>query len=452
MRVKQGNSAWYAADTVLKKFQQLAREGIYIRRDGQVKGPFTAIKAVEILEEEPDLDRTQAKVGIHADWIPAIPLLQKLRSVKQGTDRPLPTDGAVRTTESTTGSTEAPPAPITKTPSRPPEKAGPAGGAGEPAIELVMVAEPVQSQPTRPAPVSVSVVHRPRAAAPIPSPHHRVTVNQQQTSQRDPIMVWAGVLGVLAVLLVVGLAISVIVHNWPDAVAVGDVGAATESRSGGGDLPPVNAAPPVVSQGMLFRPSFETTIGQADGGTLFAARVGRSNRMVLLGAAHLLGPATGLPRQLRGSEVLMNWTGLTVVDCVTGKVQKVSGDPLRLRTAEYPTTSAHGDALAFYPNHRIGLEPLAVAGAVPKPGDPVWLLAPARGTEALVHAGRWLGTEDDWHLYRLDNQGLDMVGTSGGALVNSDHQVIGIHVAAGQSDQGVISIASPILPLIPEIQ
>ena len=148
----------------------------------------------------------------------------------------------------------------------------------------------------------------------------------------------------------------------------------------------------------------------------------------------------------------MNWTGLTVVDCVTGRVQKVSGDPLRLRTAEYPTTSAHGDALAFYPNRRIGLEPLAVARAVPKPGDPVWLLAPARGTEALVHAGRWLGTEDDWYLYRLANQGLDMVGTSGGAVVNSDHQVIGIHVAAGQSDQGVISIASPIMPLIPEIQ
>ena len=256
MRVKQGNSAWYPADEVLQKFRRLASEGIYVRHDGKVKGPFTAIKAVEILEEESDLDRTQAKVGIHADWIPAIPLLQKLRSVKEGTDRPLPTDGAVRTTQSTTDSTEATPAGIAKTPSRPPEQAGPARGAVEPAIELVMVAEPVQSQPTRPAPVSAPVVHRPsvhqpRAAAPMQSPHHRVTVNDQQTSQRDPIMVWAGVLGVLAVLLVVGLAISVIVHNWPDAVAVGDADAAMESRSAVGDLPPVNAAPPV----SLCRPS-----------------------------------------------------------------------------------------------------------------------------------------------------------------------------------------------------
>ena len=45
-----------------------------------------------------------------------------------------------------------------------------------------------------------------------------------------------------------------------------------------------------------------------------------------------------------------------------------------------------------------------------------------------------------------------MVGTSGGALVNADHQVIGIHVAAGESDQGVISIASPIRPLIGALQ
>ena len=40
MYVKQGNSDWYPAKFVLKKFERLAKEGIYIRREGAVDGPF----------------------------------------------------------------------------------------------------------------------------------------------------------------------------------------------------------------------------------------------------------------------------------------------------------------------------------------------------------------------------------------------------------------------------
>jgi hypothetical protein len=463
MWVRQGDSAWHAAGVVLKKFQKLASEGIYVRRDGNVKGPFTAIKVIAILEEESDLDRTQAKVGLHADWIPASPLLRKLISLHAGRDQPSPPGGAAETTTARDGPTDAaaspfrPPSPIDQGRSRWTENTEPVRVTDEQAsIELVLVAEPVQSQPSRPA-ASEPAVHRPLVsptAAPVTmqSPRGPAPAAKQKSSERDPIVLWAAVLAIVAVLLVGGLVISVVNRNWSSAVANANSGAMLEGNSNGHDMPPVSASPPVVTEGMLYRPSFETTLGPADGGTLFAARIGRSNRMVLLGAAHLLGPATGLPRQLRGAEAVMYWNGLTVVDCVSGKWQQVSGQPLRLRTAEYPSISVHGDALAFEPDRRIGLEPLAVASTIPRQGDPVWLLAPARGSEALVHGGRWLGVEDDWYLYRLDNQGLDMVGTSGGALVNADHQVIGIHVAAGESDQGVISIASPIKPLIGELQ
>jgi hypothetical protein len=80
------------------------------------------------------------------------------------------------------------------------------------------------------------------------------------------------------------------------------------------------------------------------------------------------------------------------------------------------------------------------------------LLAPIGGTDKVAHGGRWVGSEDDWLIYRLDDQTLDLTGTSGGALVNVKHEVIGIHVAGGQSEQGLISIASPIRPIIPEIR
>ena len=185
---------------------------------------------------------------------------------------------------------------------------------------------------------------------------------------------------------------------------------------------------------------------------MFAAQVGRSNRVLLIGAAHLLGPNTGLRRQLRGAEVLMYWQGLELIDCIDGSRIEVRGEPLRLRTAEFPTRSANGDSLAIQPEATQGLTPLPITTQLPAPGDRVWLLAPAPGTDQLAHPGRWIGFNNGWLLYRLDDQALDLVGTSGGAVVNADHEAIAIHVATDTSGDVALSIASPLELIVPEIR
>ena len=85
--VKQGDSGWYPAKTVLSKFRRLANEGIYLRRETRVEGPFTAAKTMHLLEES-DLEQTQAKVGVHGDWLPSGVLLQRLRAAGKGVQHP----------------------------------------------------------------------------------------------------------------------------------------------------------------------------------------------------------------------------------------------------------------------------------------------------------------------------------------------------------------------------
>lgn len=526
MYVRQAGSDWYPAKVVLKKFDQLAQEGIYIRHDGEVQGPFTAMKSIQVLGEM-ELAWTEAKIGIHSDWISAERLLRKLKKLREkrsDAKRAANSDSTIADSgqmpEGTEAGSDSRPrivgleallsaddtvdadrhvapsaedvadgsesdAPETETVASyagaPVASTGSSGAMesepvepdsnetfetepnSESALELVLVAEPVidpVAPVPAPPPVKRSVVDQaldpvtvsPREA--VPQRPVRSTA-ASRSGNRSGSMVLVGGVATLAIGSVIGIAAliyflqdssnsEVAGSNEVDWTAVSDVDVQSETNS------PSN--PPQVSPGTLFRPSISTTFGDANGGTLFAARVGRSNRMVLVGAAHLLGPATGLPRQLRGAEFDMFFQGLRTIDCVSGRAFEVTGKPVRLRTAEYPSISAHGDALAFEPDANIGLQPLQVTTSVPETGDTIWLLAPARGTDQLAHSGRWIGKEKDWYLYRLDNQALDLVGTSGGAVVNRDHEVVGIHVAGGETSDGVISIASPIQPIISEIR
>ncbi len=487
--VKQGGSQWHSAHVVLKKFEQLGLEGIYLRREGAVEGPYTAIKTVEILEAM-NLDQVHAKVGIHSDWVPAVRLLQRLQWVREGSDgKPLHEDEIQL--------------PKIRDPNAPPRTAAPMrfppGGQDPPtscqadpiagservevesdvgdrfaenpsaehpsrehpsaepgAIELILVAEPVSvpPQPIIRQPQRVAAASKRRARKSHPAEPRPPELQPSKTAGHSGLWIAAAIVGL--VMVTAAAAVGVIYGGYGDAITessdpvaarAGELEGTREATSKAADGPA-----PVVGEGTLFRPSFDTSMGRADGGTLFAARVGRSNRMLLVGAAHLLGPATGLERQLRGAEVLMHLKRLAITDCVSSETVEVAGAPLRLRTAEYPSISVHGDSLVFEPLRQIGLDPLAVSSKLPSKGDRVWLLAPARGTKSLAHAGRWIGSEDDWLIYRLDNPTLDLVGTSGGAVVNVDHEVIGIQVASRQSDQGVTSIVSPIRSIIDQMR
>ncbi len=321
MFVKQGEGDWYPAHVVLKKFEQLAQDGIYVRRHGDVEGPFTASKAIDVLAET-SLKGVQAKVGIHADWVSASRLLQRLQAVQRGSEG-LPSEH--------------------NRPARSPAAAvsGAAVVDDPRPIEVVMVAEPVALPPqpddptyqyaaredsAREAPLSRRWRPAPQAVA-----ARRPPRREEQSAKHSAnvvLLVAVGVLGLSTVAAGIGLV--VLYRGSANTIAPSKDTTAAEvdsQRDASSDLPTAaDGPPPVVGVGTLFRPSFRTSMGQAAGGTMFAARFGRSKRMVLVGAAQLLGPATGLKRQLRGAEVLMHLEGLEISDCVSGRTQVATGE------------------------------------------------------------------------------------------------------------------------------
>jgi hypothetical protein len=77
IEIRQGDSQWYPPAVVAQKFEQLADQGVYVRRSGQVEGPYTAIRAVEVLQDHPTAEVKEGKSG---PWIPAPAYLAQLKN------------------------------------------------------------------------------------------------------------------------------------------------------------------------------------------------------------------------------------------------------------------------------------------------------------------------------------------------------------------------------------
>ena len=77
LRVRQNDGNWHPAKVVVRKFRELAANGIYIKL-GTVAGPYTAEKAFALLDKL-NLEGVKAKIGLHGSWVPAERLLQKLQ-------------------------------------------------------------------------------------------------------------------------------------------------------------------------------------------------------------------------------------------------------------------------------------------------------------------------------------------------------------------------------------
>ena len=63
---------------------------------------------------------------------------------------------------------------------------------------------------------------------------------------------------------------------------------------------PRGEGPPAVPDGFVFRPTFRTTQGEARAGTAFLIRIPECPALLLISAAHVLGPAGGLSESIRG--------------------------------------------------------------------------------------------------------------------------------------------------------
>jgi hypothetical protein len=81
--VRQGESSWIAAESVRAKFAKLETEGVYLRSDDKIYGPFVAKRAEELKAKNPN-QFDSYKIGKDGKWKPIE------HPFERGTPPPLP--------------------------------------------------------------------------------------------------------------------------------------------------------------------------------------------------------------------------------------------------------------------------------------------------------------------------------------------------------------------------
>ncbi|MDG2223059.1 MAG: hypothetical protein P8L85_16885 [Rubripirellula sp.] len=535
LEVRQGQSDWYPADVVRKKYEVLNQNGVFIRFKQVAEGPFTLNKAYESLISV-DPKGIQVRMGRDGSWvnarkwINAVDRLKRkekdavLTAVSQLFDSGDLSDCAVSPSPQKGLATSYDAAPavddmdamenengVTKV-SRPldPHHADRNSIAScpsdkPPAVEeeradFAALASSQSSGPTEnqagvfesPPAINLANFHRDPLAGlatqadlgrTYESQHPRARI---ETSSRDA---WGRMFGFSLggiVFLMLGslIAAGYIKRNslqyqasqaqarpqsqaQPQSTLV-DIGqinrapSATEQGEEGGNrgafsdastaMPPGRSAssssirPPLVSDGMLFRPTIQTTNGVIDAGTAFAAEITGSSKTFLLTALHLFGPAGGLSQDMNPADVPRQWEALKLRDCKSRiEHDEVRIDPILLdQTQPLPNVSAQGDvaACAVEESGYLRLKPLKISSSVLRPGEKVWLVSEVIGSQSLVHPAIVEGIEQGWAVYRFD-QAIELRATSGAPVVDGRGQVVAVHAGGGNEGGIVVGVGTP---------
>jgi hypothetical protein len=453
MRVRQGQSGWHAATDVLAKFRRLAENGVYFKRGGELTGPFTTQRAVELLRGEAESPESfaQLKVRIGRDqgWQPAADFLRGMSGIgsKQIDATPNANGDVDASTPLVVATLIDEPLSMFKATlvDEPQPRAVPRVQSATGIYDTVSQATPNQAAPGGQL--------SPRATASTLGPGVRPgqpNFGDARTEPRSAGRGWglwiALGISVFIVLLVVGGVGWFLIDRWTtDAGAV--AGSPDKTTAG----PTVSAAnrpagkPPVVSTGMLFRPSFETAEGTVEAGTAFAARVPGSQRPIIISALHLFGPAGGLDRNILPGRLPAVWRETQLLDCVTQRqLGPQPGRPLSLLgTRPLPEPSSMGDVVAYMPHEKGILHPWALAVEPAEPGERVWLVSEVLSGTSLTHAAVVEGMEDGWLIYRFDDATIELRATSGAPVVNKDHEVVAVNAGGGEQDGQVFGVGTP---------
>lgn len=416
--VRQGNSPWHPARRVMGLFRKLARQGVYVRVDGLVQGPFTWQRAVEVIGQwSAQADGIQVKLGRDQPWQSATRFLRDLKSLTTPTPE--------------NRSSQPPPSP---------------GDHSENVVPALPYdpASTKSRQPALPLPVNPTTPHQsPGDLSPLTS-LPTMTVPTAKLPQRrvagNRWVVVVAALGVVGVILT-GLAGSgyLVYSALQDSPQV----AGTSVSQGSSRAGSVDEPAPVTRRGSLFRPRFETAAGQSEAGTAFAGTLSVGDPVVIVTALHLLGEAGGFPRDITGAEVIGYLHGLRLIDCVSGaSLGNVAGRPLSLPQARsLPANSLHGDVVAFLPEADAAataqFNPLPLANRRAQPQEVIWMLAEVLDGRRLTHRGKVVGEQDGWLVYRFDSP-INMTATSGAPIVDRYGEVVAVNAGGGEQDDGAI--------------
>lgn len=191
---------------------------------------------------------------------------------------------------------------------------------------------------------------------------------------------------------------------------------------------------------ILYRPSFDTSLGRVEAGTASCVQLEGVARPVVLTALHLFGPAGGLARDVTPAQLAKI-------------VQSYSLDPIARGPAvaggagtAVSLPAQAGDIAAFWCPAGVKLKPLKL-GTMPRKGDPLWLAAQVvEGAPAnqLLHPATYQGLQEGMLLFTYKNSRLELRATSGAPILNSSGQLVGINYGGGHEQGQLLGLATPV--------
>lgn len=208
-------------------------------------------------------------------------------------------------------------------------------------------------------------------------------------------------------------------------------------------------SPPQIPDSFIFKPVFHTSGGDAPAGTAFAVSIPGKERLVLLSAIHLLGPAGGLNADIPAEKIEAEVRELTLsppfgrgeISLPARAITIPGASPKR-------STPGPGDVVAFWLPPTGAFEPLTLATEAPPPGTRVWLVASLLGgapASQRLHAARITADEQTESLYyQFDESGLEMRATSGAPVVDSEGRVVAINLGGGEHKGRQFGVGNPV--------
>ena len=193
----------------------------------------------------------------------------------------------------------------------------------------------------------------------------------------------------------------------------------------------------------VYRPMFETTQGQVDAGTAFV--ITHKGKQYAVSAHHLLGLAGGLDKDYLGKDMPTLFKSVTLNPVQQGHEPLTSATAVKIEQAESLTdqTLVHDIFMAELEN--ASAKPFPLAKSLPKVGEVVYVYAKlVSGSKALLHKAVVIFSDENELGYAFVEK-VNLRATSGAALLNSNHEVVGINLAGGAGENGqTIGWANPV--------
>ena len=190
-------------------------------------------------------------------------------------------------------------------------------------------------------------------------------------------------------------------------------------------------AQPVPPPNMIFRPAFLTPDFAHYAGMAFRLEDETSGRHFLVTAHSLFGPAADLDIQMTSEDIERVIVGAVGVSCTDPRSLVLARRYLSLPGARRSDEQGAEKDIAMFelPPPRMGERGLRLDSAPPLRGDRVWVYVKYPNTARVGLEPATLAWVSDKEIrYLLQNQEVDLSGTTGAPVLSADGKVVGMHL------------------------